>query len=439
MLTGLRAMLAAAEKGQYAVIAPDFTDFLVVQLLIEQAERLQAPLLLSFSPGLKYDMTPRQYARFIRLVREEAQVASVPLGLHLDHAFALEDIREAIDIGFTSVMIDASREEWAVNIQRTSEVVQMAHAVGVAVESELGHVAVGGQYGAQEDQSDQHGWLTEPEQAVEFVRQTGVDALAVAVGTIHGVYKGEPNLDFERLKTIHQLVEVPLVLHGASGTGHENLRKAVQLGIRKINVFSELVQTLRSELITGLQADSSFHTMTHQRKAVRQVMDFYLAASGSIGAVKDQSVGLVSRVNELFTNGYACSEAIFMAFAERGGFSSDVTLQSMSMYLGGLCRTGETCGALTGALAVIGAVQSSINPVDKARRETAITTGKACMDWFHQEMGTTCCRTLTDINLNDLADRQHYKDQQIGPQVCVPVLEKTTRWLMQNLEGFKDE
>jgi ketose-bisphosphate aldolase/C_GCAxxG_C_C family probable redox protein len=439
MLIGLRVMLAAAEKGQYAVIAPDFTDFSVVQLLIEQAERLRAPLLLSFSPGLKYDMTPRQYARFIRLVREEAQIASVPLGLHLDHAFTLADIREAIDIGFTSVMIDASREMWEVNIERTCEVVQMAHAAGVSVESELGHVAVGSQYDAQEDQNDQHGWLTEPDQAVEFVKQTGVDALAVAVGTIHGAYNGEPILDFKRLETIHRLVHVPLVLHGASGTGPENLRKAVQLGIRKINVFSELVQTLRSELLTGLQTDSSFHTMAHKRKAVRQVMDLYLEASGSVGVVKDQSVGLVSRVNDLFSNGYACSESVFLAFAERGGFASDIALQSLSMFLGGLCLKGETCGALTGALAVIGAVQSSINPVDKVRRETAFTTGKACMDWFQQEMGTTCCRTLTGINLNNPVEVQRYKDQQIGPQVCIPALEKTTRWLIDNLEGFKDE
>jgi C_GCAxxG_C_C family probable redox protein len=234
-------------------------------------------------------------------------------------------------------------------------------------------------------------------------------------------------------------VHVPLVLHGASGTGPENLRKAVQLGIRKINVFSELVQTLRSELLTGLQTDSSFHTMAHKRKAVRQVMDLYLEASGSVGVVKDQSVGLVSRVNDLFSNGYACSESVFLAFAERGGFASDIALQSLSMFLGGLCLKGETCGALTGALAVIGAVQSSINPVDKVRRETAFTTGKACMDWFQQEMGTTCCRTLTGINLNNPVEVQRYKDQQIGPQVCIPALEKTTRWLIDNLEGFKDE
>ncbi len=241
MIVSLQKMLAAAERGNYAVIAPDFPDLMVVQLLIEQAERLKAPLLLSFAPGLKYDMSTRQYARFIRIVREEAQMASVPLGLHLDHAFAMEDIREAIDLGFTSVMIDASREAWQVNVERTKQVVEIAHAVGVAVEFELGHVAVGGSYEAQEDQQDQQGWLTEPAQAVDFVKQTGVDTLAVAIGTIHGTYTGEPKLDFSRLEIINRMVDVPLVLHGASGTGPEKSKKAVSLGIRKINVFSELI------------------------------------------------------------------------------------------------------------------------------------------------------------------------------------------------------
>lgn len=282
MLIDFKSMMAEAEAGNYAVIAPDFPNLMVVQLLLEEAEKLKTPLLLSYAPSLKAELTTKEYRRLIQLVREEIDMAAVPVGLHLDHAFEMDDIKEAIDLGYSSVMIDASREEWDVNIKRSSQIVELACPHGVGVESELGHVAVGGHYGGQSDQNDQQGWLTDPQQAAEFMQETGVDALAVAVGTIHGTYQGKPNLDFARLKKINELVHVPLVLHGASGTGAENLKKAVSLGIRKINVFSDLINALKTELAADIQSNTSSMTGRQPcRKAVQRVMKMYIDAAGS--------------------------------------------------------------------------------------------------------------------------------------------------------------
>lgn len=437
MLVSLPKMLADAEAGQYAVIAPDFPNLLVLQLLIEQAERLKAPLLLSFAPSLRDDLSPRQYARFIRQVREEAQISSVPLGLHLDHAFSMDDIKEAVDLGFTSVMIDASRESWDVNVERTQAVVAMAHQAGVAVESELGHVAVGGHYGGQEDQEDHQGWLTDPGQAAEFVKQTGVDALAVAVGTIHGAYTGKPNLDFDRLKQINQLVDVPLVLHGASGTGSENLKKVVSLGIRKINVFSDLINALRMELISGLQAENSLNTKSMMRKAVQAVLEDYLESSCSIGQVPGLREDPVQRAEDLFMSGYTCSESIFMAFSSYAGFASDVASQALSMYGGGYGGRGGICGAVSGALAVIGVLKSTVNAVDLETRAAATQTANQFMDWFKDEVGNHHCKQMTGINFHDPDDIIRFEELNLKREVCVPAVRKTAAWLKTNLKELK--
>ena len=359
---------------------------MTAQVLIEEAELNCAPLLLSFAPGLKMGISAAQYRRFIRAVREELQIAAVPVGLHLDHAFALDDIREALDLGFTSVMIDASRERWELNVERTREVVAMAHPIGVAVEAELGHVAIGGHYGNNEASQDQIGWLTEPQEATAFVTQTGVDALAVAIGTVHGVYNGEPKLDFERLAEISNSLSIPLVLHGASGTGADNLRRAVQLGIRKINVFSDLLKSLRAETLTGLQSDTNFDLFSSLRSAIAPVMDFYLDVSGSKDAIKGVPEA-AARVKELFLEGYSCAQALFMTFAEVKGFASDVTMQTLDMYSGGYCNQGGPCGVLDGALAVIGAGCMPVNVLDKQARRQAWAVGEQYLLWYQAEIG----------------------------------------------------
>lgn len=285
MLISFKDMLGQAERGGYAVVAPEFPSMLAATALIEHGAARRAPLLLSFDPRLKPSCEIKDFRQFIQIVRQMAADSAAPIGIHLDHATRLEDILEAIAVGFTSVMLDASKSPWEENIQRTQTVVGFAHAAGVGVEAELGHVASGGAYFEKANPGDHESVFTDPKEAVEFVRQTGVDALAVAIGTIHGVYSGEPHLDFERLKELHAAVPVPLVLHGSSGTGEANLRRTVSLGIRKINVFSDIVNQIRRQL------GESLNTPAHgpndftgiQMRAIQQAIDPYLDYSNSAG------------------------------------------------------------------------------------------------------------------------------------------------------------
>jgi len=285
MLISLTDMLAAAERGGYAIVAPEFPSLLAANALITHAGARRSPLLLSFDPRLKPSCEIKDFRQFIQIVRQMAADSTAPIGIHLDHATRLEDILEAIAVGFTSVMLDASKCPLEENVQRTQTVVGFAHAAGVGVEAELGHVASGGAYFEKANPGDHESVLTEPAEAVEFVHQTGIDALAVAIGTIHGVYSGEPRLDFERLKALHAAVLVPLVLHGSSGTGEANLRRAVSLGIRKINVFSDIVNQIRRQLAESLNTPShgpnDFTAV--QTRAIQEAVDPYLEYSGSAG------------------------------------------------------------------------------------------------------------------------------------------------------------
>jgi ketose-bisphosphate aldolase len=286
MLTTLHNLLETAEAGKYAVVAPDFPSLFVARILMEYAEETATPLILSYATLFKPMRDVRSYRRFIQVLREEIDSLRVPIALHLDHATRLEEIAEAIDVGFTSVMIDASSEPYPVNLERTQQVVALAHPADISVEAELGHVASSLDY-IQAGVTP--GFLTDPDLAVGFVTATEIDALAVAIGTVHGAYQGEPILDFGRLASLHQRLPVPLVLHGASGLGNENIRKAVALGIRKINVYSELIGNLLFETQQALavQTTNPLKVANAQVRSIQQVIAKYISASGSLGVGKD--------------------------------------------------------------------------------------------------------------------------------------------------------
>ena len=250
MLVTLDYLLKLAEQKNCAILAPDFTTLGVARAMIEQAEEIRVPLILSFSVGFKSIIDVSSYRRFIEIVRSEIEQASVPICLHLDHATSLEDIREAVDVGYTSVMIDASAESWEVNIERTLKTVEMARPLGISVESELGTITSGEGYYKQDSPE---AFFTDPELAEEFVRLTKIDALAVSIGNVHGAYQGEPQIDFARLEELERRVEVPLVLHGTSGIGAENLERAVHMGIRKINLYSDIIYRMHANMLGVLQ------------------------------------------------------------------------------------------------------------------------------------------------------------------------------------------
>lgn len=234
MLVTGKQILEHADQNGYAVGAFNVNNMEIIQAIAEAAGDLKAPVILQASQGaIKY--AGIEY--ITGLVKTTAELVDVPMALHLDHGTDFDEIMKCIRNGFTSVMIDASKHELEENIRLTKEIVRIAHSVGVSVEAELGKI------GGTEDHivvSEAEATYTDPEEARIFVEETGVDSLAIAVGTAHGVYKGEPKVDIERIKEIDRVVPVPLVLHGSSGVPYGTLESAVKAGIRKINIDTDI-------------------------------------------------------------------------------------------------------------------------------------------------------------------------------------------------------
>lgn len=234
MLVTGREILEDAHKNNYAVGAFNVNNMEIVQAIIEAAEETNSPVILQASQGgIKYAGV--EY--IAELGKLAARNAKVPVVVHLDHGTDFDQVMLCIRHGFSSVMIDGSRFDLEENIAITKKVVEIAHAVGVSVEAELGKI------GGTEDNitvDEREATFTDPEEAKRFVEETNVDSLAIAVGTAHGPYKGEPKIDFERIKTIKELVNIPLVLHGSSGVPADSIEKAVSAGINKINIDTDL-------------------------------------------------------------------------------------------------------------------------------------------------------------------------------------------------------
>ena len=232
-MTG-KELLLDAQKNKYAVGAFNVNNMETIQAIIGAAEELNSPVIIQASQGgLKYAGVEYLAA----LGKLAANNSKVPVALHLDHGTDFDQVMQCIRNGFSSVMIDGSRFPLDENIAFTKKVVEIAHMVGVTVEAELGKI------GGTEDHitvSEKDATFTDPQEAKRFVEETGVDYLAIAVGTAHGVYKGEPKLDYDRITEIRNIIDIPLVLHGSSGVPAESLQKAISLGICKINIDTDI-------------------------------------------------------------------------------------------------------------------------------------------------------------------------------------------------------
>jgi fructose-bisphosphate aldolase class II len=204
----------------------------MVRTILETAEARKAPVILMCLP---MDLTANGMIYLPRLIRAVAEYHQIPLALHLDHATDLDLVKAAIDSGFTSVMVDGSSLSFAENVKLTGAAVELAHPQGVSVEGELGHV--GGM--DLDDKQCVESVATEPDEVTRFVAETAVDALAVSIGTAHGVYRSLPHLAIDRLGELNAASPVPLVLHGGSGTPDSQIRAAVQHGICKLNIFAD--------------------------------------------------------------------------------------------------------------------------------------------------------------------------------------------------------
>ena len=237
-------LLLKAEQGKYAVGAFNANNLEIVQAIVQAAELENSPVIMQASQGA-INYAGLEY--ITALVKIAAYNTRVPVALHLDHGTDFDQVVKCIRSGFTSVMYDGSKLPLDDNIDYTKRVLAMARPIGVSVEAELGKI------GGTEDQvqvSEKEAMYTDPEEARYFVEQTGVESLAIAIGTAHGQYKGEPKLDFDRLTEIKKRVKIPLVLHGSSGVPDESVRKAIELGICKVNIDTNI-----REIFVGVMRD----------------------------------------------------------------------------------------------------------------------------------------------------------------------------------------
>ena len=232
MLVNLNDVLKKAQEGKYAVGLFNTTDSDMLQAVIEAAEELNSPVVI----GTAEVLLPYGELQLIApSVIAAAKRAKVPVVVHYDHGLTFDRCMEALKLGFSSVMFDGSAKDYETNLAETREIVKIAHSFGASVEGEIGHV--GQASDGDEDLTDMY---TTPEEAKAYIDATGVDALAIAIGSAHGVYKKKPMLNIERLKKIRKAVDTPLVLHGGSGLSDDDFRNTIREGIAKVNIFTDL-------------------------------------------------------------------------------------------------------------------------------------------------------------------------------------------------------
>ena len=274
-----RQMLLNAQKDGYAVPAFNIHNLETFQVVVDTAKEMRSPVIIAGTPST-IEYADGEYINAMAEVA--ANKYDIPIAIHLDHFEDVEAIKKNIDIGFRSCMIDGSKLEFEKNIDIVKSVVEYAHKFDATVEAELGKL------GGQEDDlvvDEKDAMYTNPNDAAEFVRRTGIDSLAVAIGTAHGLYKGEPKLDFERLKEIREKVDIPLVLHGASDVPDDLVMKAISLGICKVNVATDLKipfsDALKEYFNEHPDANDPRKYMTPGKKAMKEIVKHKIEVCGS--------------------------------------------------------------------------------------------------------------------------------------------------------------
>ena len=250
MLVNLNDVLPKAQKEHYAVGLFNTTDTDMLEGVIAAAEEMRAPVII----GTAEVLLPYGELKLIApSIIEAAKRATVPVVVHYDHGLTFDRCIEALKLGFSSIMFDGSANDEAENLKQTAEMVKIAHSMGVSVEGEIGHVG----QAASGDGNDSDMYTT-PEEAVNFVNATGVDALAIAIGTAHGAYKTKPKLDIGRLSEIRAALDTPLVLHGGSGLSDDDFRNTVKNGIAKVNIFTDLCNAGEKAMRQGLDESKAY-------------------------------------------------------------------------------------------------------------------------------------------------------------------------------------
>ena len=260
MLVNLNEVLRDAREKKYGVGLFNTTDTDMLEAVISAAEELRAPVII----GTAEVLLPAGELQLIApSILAAARRASVPVVLHYDHGLTFARCMEALQLGFSSVMFDGSAGDYAKNVADTREIVRIAHAFGATVEGEIGHV---GQ--ADANDNDAKDLYTKVSEALEYANATGVDALAVSIGTAHGAYKSKPKLDLERLSEIRAALEIPLVLHGGSGLTDDDFRSSVACGISKINVFTDLCLAGNRAMKEGIEEGLAYLDIRNRKVAL---------------------------------------------------------------------------------------------------------------------------------------------------------------------------
>ena len=289
MLVTMKEMLADAKAKHYAIPAFDVSNYEMMKAVLDVCEEERSPALLM---GLGVDLVGKGLPLMTSMVRSASDFYKIPVCFHLDHATDFDSVKAAVDAGFSSVMFDGSVLPFEENAKKTAEVTAFAHANGVTVEAELGHVgnAMVGNENDSVKNEDPEDTLTLPDEVVRFVEMTDVDALAIAIGTAHGVYLKTPTLRIDRLDEITAVCDRPLVLHGGSGTPDDQMKMAIEHGITKINIYSDVVGALNEGLknkLNTIKNPSTWPVFVFEdaRKAMREAIRAKIHTFGSFGRI----------------------------------------------------------------------------------------------------------------------------------------------------------
>jgi fructose-bisphosphate aldolase, class II len=283
----LAEMLQPCVGQSWAVGAYDTCNLEITQAIVDAAEADLAPAIIIIYPN----QTPQtEWPTLIRIIEAEVERTHIPAALVLDHAKTIDQIEVAIELGFSGIMIDASLAPLDENIALTRRAVDIAHAKGVSVEAELGHVGQGDEISSEiQPQAN----LTRVDEAERFVYETGVDALAVSIGTLHGLYRGTPKLDFERIAQLRKVCPIPLVLHGGSDTPDSDIRRAIETGIDKINIWTDVripfLQDLKKTLegpIQKIEVNEAFRAARMVATEVIRKKNMLLGSAGKAAQYK---------------------------------------------------------------------------------------------------------------------------------------------------------
>jgi fructose-bisphosphate aldolase, class II len=285
MLVPMDSLLKPARAAGYAVGSFDVNDVETAAGVLDAAVEKRSPVILAIPEFPRGAAVPME-ALFVACARL-AQDYPVPVALILDHGRSLSAVVRAIRNGATAVMLDASTKTFEENVAMTRTAAEMAHWAGISAEGEIGHVGQGAEYSTIAQ--DRRELFSKPEEAIEFVEKTGVDALAVAVGTAHGHYVGTPQLDFELLAQLKEAIPTPMVLHGGSSSGDENLARASKLGVAKVNIYTDMATAARDAVATLLANDPKKvpfgRILVEAKAAFREVSGHYMDVFGSTGRV----------------------------------------------------------------------------------------------------------------------------------------------------------